>query len=162
MIAKIQARRASEWARGPEFKAHSLARRACIGWLMLLAVVIIGLASVSDCHAQKRSDKKRSALSNDQQTIDRYVKSGKYQLAEFFCREQLSKRDIALERRAAMTNELLRVYQQQASTLSENARASIWKKSATLIDDYLKKDTCLLYTSPSPRDKRQSRMPSSA
>ena len=23
-------------------------------------------------------------------------------------------------------------------------------------------DTCLLYTSPSPRDKRQSRMPSSA
>ena len=25
-----------------------------------------------------------------------------------------------------------------------------------------KEDTCLLYTSPSPRDKRQSRMPSSA
>ena len=27
---------------------------------------------------------------------------------------------------------------------------------------YLKCDGCLLYTSPSPRDKRQSRMPSSA
>ena len=27
---------------------------------------------------------------------------------------------------------------------------------------YAKADTCLLYTSPSPRDKRQSRMPSSA
>ena len=27
---------------------------------------------------------------------------------------------------------------------------------------YLENDTCLLYTSPSPRDKRQSRMPSSA
>ena len=26
----------------------------------------------------------------------------------------------------------------------------------------MKYDTCLLYTSPSPRDKRQSRMPSSA
>ena len=26
----------------------------------------------------------------------------------------------------------------------------------------LRMDTCLLYTSPSPRDKRQSRMPSSA
>ena len=33
------------------------------------------------------------------------------------------------------------------------------------IDDYLRQNsltTCLLYTSPSPRDKRQSRMPSSA
>ena len=30
-----------------------------------------------------------------------------------------------------------------------------------LTDDELRKD-CLLYTSPSPRDKRQSRMPSSA
>ena len=31
------------------------------------------------------------------------------------------------------------------------------------VDDHLAKlDTCLLYTSPSPRDKRQSRMPSSA
>ena len=29
------------------------------------------------------------------------------------------------------------------------------------VADY-QKDSCLLYTSPSPRDKRQSRMPSSA
>ena len=28
--------------------------------------------------------------------------------------------------------------------------------------DKVLKDTCILYTSPSPRDKRQSRMPSSA
>ena len=31
-----------------------------------------------------------------------------------------------------------------------------------LISEYGKIDVCLLYTSPSPRDKRQSRMPSSA
>ena len=30
------------------------------------------------------------------------------------------------------------------------------------IEDYKKYFICLLYTSPSPRDKRQSRMPSSA
>ena len=29
-------------------------------------------------------------------------------------------------------------------------------------EDYDRINTCLLYTSPSPRDKRQSRMPSSA
>ena len=29
-------------------------------------------------------------------------------------------------------------------------------------DTFIKFDSCLLYTSPSPRDKRQSRMPSSA
>ena len=32
---------------------------------------------------------------------------------------------------------------------------ALWKEQRTV-------DTCLLYTSPSPRDKRQSRMPSSA
>ena len=33
--------------------------------------------------------------------------------------------------------------------------------ATTVLPDYLL-NTCLLYTSPSPRDKRQSRMPSSA
>ena len=32
----------------------------------------------------------------------------------------------------------------------------------SLIEKLAKKSICLLYTSPSPRDKRQSRMPSSA
>ena len=31
-----------------------------------------------------------------------------------------------------------------------------------VISKYVKVNPCLLYTSPSPRDKRQSRMPSSA
>ena len=34
-------------------------------------------------------------------------------------------------------------------------------EQASAIDD-MEQDACLLYTSPSPRDKRQSRMPSSA
>ena len=33
---------------------------------------------------------------------------------------------------------------------------------SSLSNDQLREKTCLLYTSPSPRDKRQSRMPSSA
>ena len=37
----------------------------------------------------------------------------------------------------------------------------IWDKPDNVPDDILSM-TCLLYTSPSPRDKRQSRMPSSA
>ena len=36
------------------------------------------------------------------------------------------------------------------------------KQVKKINDDYKKKKDCLLYTSPSPRDKRQSRMPSSA
>ena len=36
------------------------------------------------------------------------------------------------------------------------------KHNAFLSRDLAKINTCLLYTSPSPRDKRQSRMPSSA
>ena len=34
--------------------------------------------------------------------------------------------------------------------------------SGELLESYSPVDGCLLYTSPSPRDKRQSRMPSSA
>ena len=50
--------------------------------------------------------------------------------------------------------------------MGEDVRASIYGASKDLFDMYGEKrvwDTpCLLYTSPSPRDKRQSRMPSSA
>ena len=34
--------------------------------------------------------------------------------------------------------------------------------AATTVEEYRRIKDCLLYTSPSPRDKRQSRMPSSA
>ena len=37
-----------------------------------------------------------------------------------------------------------------------------WNGREKHINTYGHKNTCLLYTSPSPRDKRQSRMPSSA
>ena len=42
---------------------------------------------------------------------------------------------------------------------AEGAQAGLAVASASIIDKQLR---CLLYTSPSPRDKRQSRMPSSA
>ena len=39
---------------------------------------------------------------------------------------------------------------------------AIWSKAQSTNDFYVAGKGCLLYTSPSPRDKRQSRMPSSA
>ena len=36
------------------------------------------------------------------------------------------------------------------------------KTFENVADDFVSNNNCLLYTSPSPRDKRQSRMPSSA
>ena len=48
-----------------------------------------------------------------------------------------------------------------ASAPSDNSISSLWNfggATASVGTD----ETCLLYTSPSPRDKRQSRMPSSA
>ena len=49
------------------------------------------------------------------------------------------------------------------SVATEGASASndASEGTVTITDNYGEK-TCLLYTSPSPRDKRQSRMPSSA
>ena len=47
-------------------------------------------------------------------------------------------------------------YRARAELLSDEEKAAIW-------DDFCDQvPICLLYTSPSPRDKRQSRMPSSA
>ena len=37
-----------------------------------------------------------------------------------------------------------------------------WKTMVTELLWFLRGDTCLLYTSPSPRDRQKSRMPSSA
>ena len=49
-----------------------------------------------------------------------------------------------------------------ADVMSMNITNSAIKKGETLIDTAMTLNACLLYTSPSPRDKRQSRMPSSA
>ena len=53
--------------------------------------------------------------------------------------------------------EFLEVALEAAATLGDAAAAAAeWRDAAAVVA------ACLLYTSPSPRDKRQSRMPSSA
>ena len=44
--------------------------------------------------------------------------------------------------------------------IEANRSAAVYRKCR--VAAYCRVSTCLLYTSPSPRDKRQSRMPSSA
>ena len=51
-------------------------------------------------------------------------------------------------------------YGQSAGGMFEGALSSVWVGSIAWVIALL--SFCLLYTSPSPRDKRQSRMPSSA
>ena len=57
-----------------------------------------------------------------------------------------------------MLNSLIK-YEQITTTLP---KAKVLKPQADKIITLGKKDTCLLYTSPSPRDPKTSRMPSSA
>ena len=51
-------------------------------------------------------------------------------------------------------------------SLREEADAAVaklgWTGSHRVDADHINLDTCLLYTSPSPRDRQKSRMPSSA
>ena len=58
----------------------------------------------------------------------------------------------------AAPNEMGRI-NTHTRTQAYDTRLRRWRKKHTLD---IMCDTCLLYTSPSPRDKRQSRMPSSA
>ena len=56
-------------------------------------------------------------------------------------------------------------YQSDSGTMGKNIGDDLGEGKTTLPLIYAMRDgdsTCLLYTSPSPRDKRQSRMPSSA
>ena len=50
----------------------------------------------------------------------------------------------------------------EPSSASVAGEETVITEDTTDIDTDTDTDTCLLYTSPSPRDKRQSRMPSSA
>ena len=50
----------------------------------------------------------------------------------------------------------------RGSIISMNSLAVLCQKGEIYPDTSLDEAGCLLYTSPSPRDKRQSRMPSSA
>ena len=69
---------------------------------------------------------------------------------------------------------IYKIHERTKSAASTNAIAEIMKTTAASVTDMMRKlaqkemiqyekyKGCLLYTSPSPRDKRQSRMPSSA
>ena len=46
--------------------------------------------------------------------------------------------------------------------LEKGSHAEVKKFAQTMIDDHTRANDCLLYTSPSPRDVEESRMPSSA
>ena len=52
--------------------------------------------------------------------------------------------------------------QAQRSQQAQAVIGDVFAKLKTIQDQLAAAETCLLYTSPSPRDKRQSRMPSSA
>ena len=61
------------------------------------------------------------------------------------------KKDHGVVKRAIVTPD-------KHAPLHDRAAIKVVKKAIEIV----KPDICLLYTSPSPRDKRQSRMPSSA
>ena len=64
--------------------------------------------------------------------------------------------------KVAVNNFVRRQIKNSGKTYSEELSFEFFAKHA---EDKLKRnefEDCLLYTSPSPRDKRQSRMPSSA
>ena len=66
------------------------------------------------------------------------------------------------ERREELEKLLLREKKEQENELERTLNEEK-EKFTTLERSFVEeKNNCLLYTSPSPRDKRQSRMPSSA
>ena len=61
-----------------------------------------------------------------------------------------------------MAAEMLFLANQGIEVFRLDAVAFIWKELGTACENLPKAHTCLLYTSPSPRDRTRTRMPSSA
>ena len=62
-----------------------------------------------------------------------------------------------------MSDQIIQAFSSTSHATEEDLLAAITNRVAQLIETDLELlMSCLLYTSPSPRDKRQSRMPSSA
>ena len=71
-------------------------------------------------------------------------------------------KDLSQYRQNINTNNALDILCQVASSEDTLCKVASWKPDDTTTDKCTDVNSCLLYTSPSPRDKRQSRMPSSA
>ena len=71
-----------------------------------------------------------------------------------------------LQSRKFQVNEIARIFRIPPSYLADlensSTRANVEQQSIVFVRDCLQPYVCLLYTSPSPRDRTRSRMPSSA
>ena len=70
------------------------------------------------------------------------------------------------EYRAKLREEGIRIPSRHYVLMSKSGRAKfagrVWKKRFSRASSRIENKVCLLYTSPSPRDVEESRMPSSA
>ena len=117
------------------------------------------LSAASDsCLAIPRSADRCATLTSLARLLLRATScSGRDQIARFAMGDLLKLHTVR-----AVLSSWLRVWVTNAASLKSGERQEAQRFRALLTEqqNYIK--ICLLYTSPSPRDKRQSRMPSSA
>ena len=58
--------------------------------------------------------------------------------------------------------EIYKMFENRSVTLADLLLMFLYLEVLAMVRVFWNQQSCLLYTSPSPRDKRQSRMPSSA
>ena len=135
-------------------------------WLVLLLGIFCGELYGQDARARLESQRKQ--LQQEIVQINGMLQKSKSQKADAL--ESLEDLFLKIDR----LRELLQLTNRQINGLTSQINNNQVKVRALeeeleiLKDDYAamivksRKNACLLYTSPSPRDKRQSRMPSSA
>ncbi len=82
----------------------------------------------------------RAEFDTERALIEDYVAQGKFDEAEFFCREQLSGATLSVERRAAVVVELLRTQILQAQYVTAEQRLAILQNAERDAGDYLQRD----------------------
>ena len=100
------------------------------------------------------------SASDDDQRLDRWLRRSFPQLTQGRIEKMCRKGELRIDGSRCKASSRLKVGQAVRIPPLGNFEARSPKLSKPLSEDDAK--TCLLYTSPSPRDKRQSRMRSSA
>ena len=103
------------------------------------------------------------ALKNKSKASEKLSQDAKNEKCQIKQQKQiLTRLTSGKDKRASMTNNLLRTTIEELERALSNSNTLLVKRDQKIQDLRKRNNDCLLYTSPSPRDKRQSRIPSSA
>ena len=171
-LKRLKKRRGTEWRFRMWGRAAVLFALAALAWLMI-SIVGTGYTAFQQNFMTMDFELSESILAPDGTRDPEKLRGANYRrvvqntMYTHFpeVTDRKAKRELfALVSASGATNQIRQMVYKNPNLIGKTITVTVPASDQIdqLLKGYIKRDTCLLYTSPSPRDKRQSRMPSSA